>query len=185
MFKSKYNDLDLVYDKEIYEKLRQNDVDDLLAKHISHLFIRDPLVIFKELLDQDDEASSDHFEVKFTFLIFRVFISADSFFVFYQNLQSTNWQTVRFKPPPPNSDIGWRVEFRSMEVQLTDFENAAFSVFIVLLTRVILSFGLNFYIPITKVDENMQTAHQRGAAVNRKFYFRKNVFTGKIAASAD
>lgn len=63
MFKSKYNDLDLVYDKDIYEKLRQNDVDDLLARHISHLFIRDPLVIFKELLDQDDEASSDHFEV--------------------------------------------------------------------------------------------------------------------------
>lgn len=63
MFKSKYNDLNLVYDKDIYEKLRQNDVDDLLARHISHLFIRDPLVIFKELLDQDDEASSDHFEV--------------------------------------------------------------------------------------------------------------------------
>jgi hypothetical protein len=29
---------------------------------------------------------------------------------------------VRWKPPPPNSDIGWRVEFRSMEAQLTDFE---------------------------------------------------------------
>lgn len=39
-----------------------------------------------------------------------------------------------------------------MEVQLTDFENAAFSVFIVLVTRVILSFGLNLYIPITKVS---------------------------------
>lgn len=23
---------------------------------------------------------------------------------------------MRFKPPPPNSDIGWRVEFRPMEV---------------------------------------------------------------------
>lgn len=34
----------------------------------------------------------------------------------FQNLQSTNWQTMRFKPPPPNSDIGWRVEFRPMEV---------------------------------------------------------------------
>ncbi|KAI8365960.1 glutamate-cysteine ligase-domain-containing protein [Radiomyces spectabilis] len=153
-FKNKYNDLDLVYDKDIYEKLRTNDIDDLLAKHISHLFIRDPLVIFKEFLDLDDENSADHFE----------------------NLQSTNWQTVRFKPPPPNSDIGWRVEFRSMEVQLTDFENAAFAVFIVLLTRVILSFGLNFYMPISKVDANMQTAHHRGAAVNEQFYFRKNVF---------
>ena len=33
-----------------------------------------------------------------------------------QNIQSTNWQTMRFKPPPANSNIGWRVEFRPMEV---------------------------------------------------------------------
>ena len=38
-----------------------------------------------------------------------------------------------------------------MEVQLTDFENAAFSIFIVLLTRALLSFNLNFYLPISKV----------------------------------
>ena len=38
-----------------------------------------------------------------------------------------------------------------MEVQKTDFENAAFSVFVVLLTRAILSFNLNFYVPISKV----------------------------------
>ena len=68
-----------------------------------------------------------------------------------QNIQSTNWQTVRFKPPPTNSPIGWRVEFRPMEVQLTDFENAAFAVFIVLLSRAILHFNLNLYIPISKV----------------------------------
>jgi glutamate--cysteine ligase catalytic subunit len=71
--------------------------------------------------------------------------------MFWQNIQSTNWQTIRFKPPPPNSPIGWRVEFRSMEVQMTDFENAAFAVFIVLLSRAILAFSLNFYIPISKV----------------------------------
>lgn len=86
---------------------------------------------------------------------------------------------MRFKPPPPNSPIGWRVEFRSMEVQISDFENAAYSVFIVLLTRVILSFGLNFYMPISKVDANMQTAHKRDAVLNEKFYFRKNVFTSR------
>jgi glutamate--cysteine ligase catalytic subunit len=39
-----------------------------------------------------------------------------------------------------------------MEVQMTDFENAAFSVFVVLLSRAIMSFNLNFYIPISKVD---------------------------------
>ena len=69
-----------------------------------------------------------------------------------QNIQSTNWQTVRFKPPPPNSPIGWRVEFRPMEVQITDFENAAFAVFVVLLSRAILYFNLNLYIPISKVS---------------------------------
>ena len=39
-------------------------IDDPLAKHFSHLFIRDPLVIFSELKDQDDEHSMDHFEVR-------------------------------------------------------------------------------------------------------------------------
>jgi glutamate--cysteine ligase catalytic subunit len=39
-----------------------------------------------------------------------------------------------------------------MEVQMTDFENAAFAVFVVLLSRAILSFNLNFYIPISKVN---------------------------------
>lgn len=105
-------------------------LDDKIASHIAHLFIRDPLVQFGETIEQDDSASMDHFE----------------------NIQSTNWQTIRFKPPPVNSPIGWRVEFRSMEIQMTDFENAAFSVFIVLLTRAIISFDLNFYMPISKVS---------------------------------
>ncbi|RUS14789.1 glutamate-cysteine ligase catalytic subunit [Endogone sp. FLAS-F59071] len=152
-FRPEYNDILLVFDEDIRQKLLANGVDDQLARHVAHLFIRDPLVIFKELLEQDNNVSSDHFE----------------------NIQSTNWQTMRFKPPPPGSNIGWRVEFRSMEVQMTDFENAAFATFIVLLTRVILSFGLNFYVPISKVDENMKKAHKRGAVINEKFYFRKNV----------
>ncbi|KAG8818350.1 hypothetical protein FRC17_010867, partial [Serendipita sp. 399] len=103
-----YNDLNAPYDKDIQARLIENGMDELLAKHFAHLFIRDPLVIFSESIDQDDATMSDHFE----------------------NIQSTNWQTLRFKPPPPGSSMGWRVEFRSMEVQLTDFENAAFSIFI-------------------------------------------------------
>ena len=63
-----------------------------------------------------------------------------------------------------------------MEIQITDFENAAFAVFIVLVTRVILSFGLDFYIPISKVEEGMQRAHSRDAVSCEKFWFRKNVF---------
>jgi len=48
-----------------------------------------------------------------------------------------------------------------MEIQLTDFENAAFTVFVVLLTRIILAFDLHLYIPISKLDENMRRAHAR------------------------
>lgn len=176
MFKSKYNDIDLVYDEKIYDKLRSNGIDDQLAKHVSHLFIRDPLVIFRELLDQDDSVSSDHFEVQCSpWTLIKCILTL--IVILLQNIQSTNWQTMRFKPPPPNSNIGWRVEFRSMEIQITDFENTAFAIFIVLLTRAILSFELNFYVPISKVDENMKRAHKRGAVLNEKFYFRKNVFT--------
>ena len=40
---------------------------------------------------------------------------------------------------------------RVLQVQLTEFENAAFTVFVVLLTRAIISYQLNFYIPLSKV----------------------------------
>jgi glutamate--cysteine ligase catalytic subunit len=118
------------------------------------LFIRDPLVLFKEKIDITDETDTDHFE----------------------NIQSTNWQTMRFKPPPINSSIGWRVEFRPTELQITDFENAAFVTFLVLMTRVILSFKLNMLMPISKVEVNMETAQKRNACLDEKFHFRKNIF---------
>lgn len=65
-----------------------------------------------------------------------------------------------------------------MEVQVTDFENASFTIFIVLLTRVILSYNLNFYLPISKVDENMKIAHHRNATLAEKFWFRTDIFRG-------
>ncbi|XP_025829413.1 glutamate--cysteine ligase [Agrilus planipennis] len=151
----KFNDVPLIYDEQIYNKLRENDIDHLLSQHIAHLFIRDTVSLFSEKVHQNDEVDTDHFE----------------------NIQSTNWQTMRFKPPPPNSTIGWRVEFRPCEVQITDFENAAIVCFVVLLTRVILSYQLNFLIPISKVDENMQRAQKRNACREEKFWFRKNITT--------
>jgi glutamate--cysteine ligase catalytic subunit len=81
-----------------------------------------------------------------------------------------------------------------MEVQMTDFENAAFSIFIVLLSRAILTFGLNFYIPVSKVswpwlmspfigrsyelqvDDNMERAQKRGSSRNTKFWFRRSIY---------
>ena len=61
-----------------------------------------------------------------------------------------------------------RTEFRSMEMQATDAENAAFIIFVVLVTRVILAFDLNLYIPLSKVDENMKRAHVRDGVHQKK-----------------
>ena len=53
---------------------RMIGVDENLAHHVSHLFTRDPLVIFDGMVELDDEKTTDHFE----------------------NIQSTNWQTCRY-----------------------------------------------------------------------------------------
>lgn len=151
----KYNDVKVVYDQDIYNRLRSADIDPLLAQHVAHLFIRDPISLFSEKVDQNDEEDTDHFE----------------------NLQSTNWHSMRFKPPPPNSSIGWRVEFRPTELQMTEFENAAYVVFVVLLTRVILSYKLSFLMPISKVDQNMEAAQKRDAVRTQKFWFRSDLLT--------
>jgi glutamate--cysteine ligase catalytic subunit len=147
---SKYNDSKFVINEEAYKTLIENNIDNQLAQHISHLFVRDPLCLFKEKLEDDEDC--------------------------FENIQSTNWQSLRFKPPPSNSPIGWRVEFRVMDLQITDFENVAFVTFLVLLTRVILSFKLNLLIPISKIDENMKNAQKRDACRQEKFYFRTKLF---------
>ncbi|KAI8035171.1 glutamate--cysteine ligase [Drosophila gunungcola] len=158
---AKYNDVPLTYDESVYQRLVEGGIDHLLAQHVAHLFIRDTVSLFSEKVHQNDNEDTDHFE----------------------NIQSTNWQTMRFKPPPPNSSIGWRVEFRPCEAQISDFENAAIVCFVVLLTRVILSYQLNFLTPISKVDENMQTAQKRDACRKEKFWFRKSSKTTEQRAA--
>ena len=156
---NKYNDIPVPIDEEMFKTLRDSGIDPALSQHIAHLFVRDPLVVFEGAIEEvDDEKQTEHFE----------------------SIQSTNWQSVRWKPPPPRLDpndphIGWRTEFRSMEMQLTDFENAAFTAFVVLLTRVILTFDLNLYLPLSRVDANMQRAHSRNAASDGKFFFRRHL----------
>lgn len=153
------NDINPPINEKVFKKLIQNPrFDAPLALHFAHLFTRDPLVIYNERIHQNNEFDTDHFE----------------------NIQSTNWQTLRFKVPsqlssPDNkARPGWRVEFRPMEIQITDFENAAFSVFIALLGQAILAKDFNFYIPMSKVEANMKTAHSRDAAL-KKYHFKKDV----------
>jgi len=153
-----YNDIPCEVDEEVQSQLLEEGVVMPLARHVAHLFARDPLVAFEgAVAEVDDETSTEHFE----------------------SINSTNWQSMRWKPPPPPSDsgvhIGWRTEFRPMEVQLTDFENAAFTAVTVLLSRALLVFNLDVLIPLSKVDENMKRAHQMGAVTTQKFWFRKNI----------
>ncbi|KAI6180554.1 Glutamate--cysteine ligase [Aphelenchoides besseyi] len=149
-----YNDIPLEHDPKILQQLLDGGIDEHLAKHIAHMFIRDPLQVFKERVEQDDAKSTEHFET----------------------IQSSNWMNMRFKPPPPDApEIGWRVEFRPTEVQLTDFENAAYCCFVVLLTRVIISYKLTFLSPISKVTENMKRAQVRDAVLNQKLHFRSKL----------
>ena len=143
-------------DEAVEKRLLSAGMDQRLAAHFAHIFIRDPLVVY----DKDLEDKADLNETRYLDM-----------------MQSANWQTLRLKTPapPPGEQTGWRVEVRPMEVQITDFENAAFSIFVVLLAQTILHFNLNLYIPISKIDENMETAHARNAVVSRRFFFRREI----------
>lgn len=188
----KLNNIDANIDEEVYDHAMKNGLDSALAAHLGHLFVRDPLVIFNDSIYLDNDNSLEHFE----------------------NIQSTNWRTMRWKPPSleigleakrssleeklkiggsreTNGDgndnhylninteaigPGWRVEFRPLEIQLTDFENAAFAIVIAFLSRYILSQGCNFYMPLSYVEENMRRAEIADAVRTQKFYFPKRAF---------
>ena len=100
----------------------------------------------------------------------------------FELFNCSNWRLLRFKPPPIKSEsslnrIGWRVEFRPTELQLTDFQNTAFATFIILLTRAIIDKKLNFLVNITQVDANMNEAVKRNACLEGKFGFRQNIYS--------
>ena len=79
------------------KKLLEAGLDRRLAFHITSLFTRDPVPTYSNEFgpEVNDDETTAHFE----------------------NLQSTNWNSMRFKPPPSkDSKIGWRVEFRTMDI---------------------------------------------------------------------
>jgi len=129
-------------------------IDDRLATHVAHLFVREPLVVYDNRIELNDAVDTDHWE----------------------NIQSTNWQSVRFKPPPAGSpNIGWRVEFRVMEIQPTDFENAAFAVFISYLAQAIMHYDLNLYIPMSKVNVDFEASLLADAVRTHQYHFRRQI----------
>ena len=143
----------LKIDKEHFEKLKSEGMSDRLAYHFASLFVHDSLVMYDGHIEYD-ENSTEHFE----------------------NFNSTNWNSVRFKPPPSlDSNIGWRVEFRTLDVQISDYENGAFIALMNLLVLVLNENSIDVSLPISLWDVNMERAHQIDAVTQQKFWFRKHI----------
>jgi glutamate--cysteine ligase catalytic subunit len=178
--KAKYNNEKPTINKGIKKfmkseaKKMDSPIDKNLLNHFAYLWVRDPLVAFPSRLELDNNTDTDHFE----------------------SIQSTNWNDVRFKPPPahdsnnPESStgkIGFRTEFRSMDSQLTAERSFLMVHSVQLFARMLAdkTFRLNFYIPMTLANENFERAHKRDAARTQKFWFRKNVFDFGKSEGAD
>ncbi|KGG50314.1 hypothetical protein DI09_77p40 [Mitosporidium daphniae] len=146
---SHLNDLPLPINLRMYDTLlRAGNMETALARHFGFLFVRDPLVLYPG--DNDERL--------------------------FESIQSTNWNTVRLKLPSASLDIPtWRVEFRPMEAQLTDFESAAFLILIQLVSRAIIM-GENpliELIPISLLDQNIACAQKRDAVRLESFYWKR------------
>lgn len=160
-------------------------MSDRLAYHMASLFTRDPIPAYEKELDQKENfqicdkvkaASTDDERQELWHDWFTKPLQSDDISHF-ENVQSTNWNSMRFKPPPSvESEIGWRVEFRPLDIQLTDFENAALTVFVGMIANLINEFSLDFIIPISMVDRNMETVHLENALLEQKFWFRVDLF---------
>ena len=126
---SNLSDVTIPYCCETFNILSEGGMDERLAKHFAVIFNRDPLlVIGKDLALTDQQGAAKECTEMFL---------------------STVWPSVKFKIPC-DVDQGWRVEFRVMEIQPNDFENAAFIVFVLLFTRMCLHFAIkveDFLIP--------------------------------------
>lgn len=160
-FRNEFNDLQFTHDSDSYYHLRENGVDNRLSQHVSRLFIRDLHYASSEMLEKD-RGGQEHFK----------------------RFLGCNRQNVCLYPPNHRANGGWEVEFMSMEVQLTDEENAALITFMVLLSRAILSFRLNFYLPISLMNQNISRSQEVDALNKQLFFFRRDPFKGRDAKSS-
>lgn len=154
----------LVRNKIVEEQLNSNGFDPTLSLFFAHHFARSHFLITKNDVGDDGENEAPLLE----------------------RLHSTIWPHVRLKLPKPEKEsTPWMVEFRPMEVQLTDFENAACTIFVALVRRAVATFSLDFCVPIEKVDDNMDRAHVRDACINQRFWWRLLRSTRSMNGTAD
>lgn len=149
---------DLDHDPDVKKTLEDAGLDDQMALHFAYLLGRDPLFASNQELKAGDVSKT----------------------TMCDGLLAGMYQTIRLKPPG-RDQAGWRVEFRPMESQVTDFENAAFCIFVILVARMIIESKHEFYVPLLDVETGMVTACRRNAALEGKFAFRGNSITERKA----
>lgn len=165
MLKDEYNDFKHPVNEEVIKIAKKSalkegvDMDERLLRHLGILFMKDPLFLFKDHIELNDKETSDHFE----------------------NIQSTNWHSVRFKPPTfqsPNNCI-WRVEFRTPEIGITEKDNVPTIALVNMFMQIVTydKAAANFYIPLSKLDENFKRSFERDAIVKNKFWVRRCVLS--------
>lgn len=134
------------------EFLRSSGMDEVMARYFAHLHLRDPLYLSTKAGRHEEVAPE----------------------AVHKSICASVWSHVRLKvPDAAEKGMGWRVEFRPMEVQFTDFGNAAFLIFLDLLRQVLKDMGerLELWMPMEKVRDNMERAHARDAVTEQKFWF--------------
>ena len=150
--------------EEYYKQFIVEGISENLATHFCNLCVRDPLVVFDEKININDENDMTHFET----------------------INSTNWNSLRFKfPRPSDHDFSYKIEIRTSDLQLTPFENTSIIHLIINLYKIIILNKCNFIIPITKVDENFENGYERDAINTKKFWWRINCFDNSINLNDD
>ena len=152
------------FNEEYYKQFIDEGISENLATHFCNLCVRDPLVVFDEKININDENDMTHFET----------------------INSTNWNSLRFKfPRPSDHDFSYKIEIRTSDLQLTPFENTSIIHLIINLYKIIILNKCNFIIPITKVDENFENGYERDAINTKKFWWRINCFDNSINLNDD
>ena len=132
--------------EEYFKLFTKAGISENLATHFCNLLVRDPLVIFDKKINISDENDMTHFE----------------------NINSSNWNSLRFKlPRPGDHDFSYKIEIRTCDLQITPFENTSIIHLIINLYHIIMKNKCNFIIPITKVDENYENGYHIDA-INKK-----------------
>jgi glutamate--cysteine ligase catalytic subunit len=159
---AQFNDRTFDSSDELEPDLEGHGLPAALATYFAHIFNRDPLIDAPNTSGGDGSPSST-LEARIELMNLHM---------------STWWPHVRLKLPVlSDGDTGlpWRVEFRPMEAQPSDMENAALVVAMRILQQTIQHFDLDLKIPISAIEENMDRANGRGAATDQMFRFAARI----------